>query len=61
LWIVAGRGFFKEISRNPVFVLKGYFDGSFLNLTRFPQDESMYLLLWDPKSPGEKGIDMPIE
>lgn len=61
LWIVAGRGFLKEISKNPVFVLKGYFDGSFLNLTKFPQDESIYLILLDSKSPGEKGIDLPIE
>jgi hypothetical protein len=40
---------------------KGYFDGSFLNFTKFPADASMYLFLLDPKSPGEKGIDMPIE
>jgi len=41
--------------------LKGYFDGSFLNLNRFPTDASMYLFLWDPKSPEERGIELPIE
>jgi hypothetical protein len=61
LWIVAGRGSFKEISKNPLFVLKGYFDGSFSNLTKFPEDASMYLLLLDPKSPGENGIKVPVE
>jgi hypothetical protein len=42
-------------------VLKGFFDGSFANFDRFPRDASIYLFLWDPKSPKEKGIDMPIE
>jgi hypothetical protein len=42
-------------------VLKGYFDGSFLNHDRFPADGSLYLFLWDPRSPNEKGIDLPIE
>ena len=42
-------------------ILKGYFDGSFLNFSSFPVDASMYLFLWDPKSPNEKGIDIPIE
>jgi hypothetical protein len=42
-------------------VLKGYFDGSFLNFRRFPTDASIYLLLWDPGSPNEKGIDMSVE
>jgi len=43
------------------FVLKGYFDGSFLNFQKFPDDGSMYLFLLDPLSPNEQGIDMPIE
>jgi hypothetical protein len=42
-------------------VLKGYFDGSFLNFRRFPTDASIYLLLWDPRSTNEKGIDIPLE
>jgi hypothetical protein len=61
LWIVANKIAAKEFKKIPILVLKGYFDGSVLNFDRFPTDASMYLFLWDPKSPGEKGIDMPIE
>ena len=61
LWIVAGKNTAKIIKKTLPCVLKGYFDGSFLNFNRFPTDASIYLFLWDPKSPGEKGIDMPIE
>jgi len=61
LWIIAGNRTAKILKGNSPFVLKGYFDGSFLNFNRFPTDASIYLFLWDPKSPGEKGIDMPIE
>ena len=61
LWIIAGDRMAKKLKGNSPAVLKGYFDGSFLNFNKFPTDASMYLFLWDPKSPGEKGIDMPIE
>src|SRR4030042_4586684 len=61
LWIVVGKWPAKKIREESPCVLKGYFDGSFLNFTRFPTDASMYLFLWDPKSPEEKGIDMAIE
>lgn len=61
LWIVVGKWTAKYIKENSPSALKGYFDGSFLNFNRFPTDASIYLFLWDPKSPGEKGIDMPIE
>lgn len=62
LWIViGGKQGAKEIERNLSVVLKGYFDGSFLNLDRFPMDASIYLFLWDPQSPSEKGIPFPIE
>jgi hypothetical protein len=61
LWFVAGRKTAKIIKRDSPCLLKGYFDGSFLNFNRFPTDASIYLFLWDPKSPDEKGIDMPIE
>ena len=61
LWILVGKETAKEIKRNYPYTLKGYFDGSFANFRRFPSDASMYLFLWDPKSPEEKGIDMPIE
>jgi hypothetical protein len=61
LWIIATKLNAKEFSKKSPCVLKGYFDGSFLNFNRFPVDASIYLFLWDPKSPNEKGIDMPIE
>jgi hypothetical protein len=61
LWIVAGKPAVKEIKESSPCVLKGYFDGSVSNFRRFPSDASMYLFLWDPKSPQEKGIEMPIE
>ncbi|MGA2515114.1 MAG: glycosyltransferase family 39 protein [Thermodesulfobacteriota bacterium] len=61
LWILTGKEGAKEIKKSSPCVLKGYFDGSFANFRRFPSDASMYLFLWDPKSPEEKGIDMPIE
>lgn len=61
LWIVAGKTRAKKLKEETPAVLKGYFDGSFLNFNRFPTDASMYLFLWDPSSPNEKGIDLPIE
>jgi hypothetical protein len=61
LWIIAGKGSASEIKKNTPFILKGYFDGSFLNFNKFPTDASIYLFLWDPQSPDEKGMDMPIE
>ena len=62
LWIVVGgKRAALEIMKDSPAVLKGYFDGSFVNFNRFPTDASIYLFLWDPKSPEEKGIDMPIE
>jgi hypothetical protein len=61
LWLVTPRWLAEKIKSDSPCILKGYFDGSFLNFTQFPIDASMYLFLWDPKSPEEKGIDMPIE
>jgi hypothetical protein len=61
LWIVVGKPAVKEMRQNSSYLLKGVFDGSFSNFRRFPEDASMYLFLWDPQSPGEKGIDLPIE
>ena len=61
LWIVVRKWTAKKIKETSPSVLKGYFDGSFLNFSRFPVDASIYLFLWDPQSPGEKGIEMPIE
>jgi uncharacterized membrane protein len=61
LWIVVGKGKAKKMKQDRHFILKGYFDGSFLNFDRFPKDASMYLFLFDPQSKDEKGIDIPIE
>jgi len=61
LWIIVGAGTARKLNKESPTVFKGYFDGSFLNLTKFPTDMSMYLFLWDPLSPDEKGIEMPIE
>jgi uncharacterized membrane protein len=61
LWIVVGKREAKRIRTNSPAVLKGFYDGSFRNFQKFPDDGSMYLFLWDPKSPNEKGIDLPIE
>jgi mannosyltransferase len=61
VWIIAGERTAKKLREKSPCVLKGYFDGSFLNFNRFPTDASIYLFLWDPKSEGGKGIDIPIE
>jgi hypothetical protein len=61
LWIIADKLNGKRLKEEYSCVLKGYFDGSFSNMARFPTDSSRYLFLWDPKSPDEKGIEMPIE
>lgn len=61
LWILVGKEPAKQVEKNYPCLLKGYFDGSFSNFRRFPSDASMYLFLWDPESPNEKGIDMPVE
>jgi hypothetical protein len=62
LWIVTDKEHAQVIKQHLTSsIFKGYFDGSFFCLTKFPEDASIYLFLWDPKSPNEKGIDMPIE
>jgi len=61
LWIITGKREAKKIRANSPAVLKGFYDGSFRNFTKFPDDGSLYLFLWDPGSPEEKGIDLPIE
>lgn len=62
LWIiVTGKGIAAKVKNESPFVLKGYFDGSFVNLFRFPTDASLYLFLWDPRSPEEKGIDLSLD
>ena len=61
LWIIISKYGARKIKGSSPCILKGYFDGSFLNFNKFPADASMYLFLWDPLSSDEKGIDMPIE
>jgi len=61
LWIIVEKGTAKEFTKDSPCVLKGYFDGSVANFRKFPTDASMYLFLWDPKTPDEKGIEMSIE
>jgi len=61
LWIVVGTPATKKVKEHFPFILKGVFDGSVSHFRRFPEDASMYLFLWDPKSPRENGIDIPIE
>lgn len=61
LWITVGKDSAKIFKEDPAFVFKGYFDGSFLNWTRFPTDASIYLFLLDPSSPYERGIDWLIK
>jgi len=61
LWVVAEKVWAKQIKEEGVFALKGYFDGSFANINRFPMDVSLYLFLRDPKLLGERGMDMPTE
>ncbi len=61
LWILVGKERARKFKENGPFVFKAYFDGSFLNFNKFPYDASIYLFLYDPKSPQEKGIDLPIE
>ena len=61
LWVIVGKDFSKEIKKRLPFSLKTYFDGSFANFNKFPTDESIYVFLWDPLSPEEKGIEIPPE
>jgi hypothetical protein len=61
IWIVTSKWGAKKIRDEFPCALIGFFDASFSNIDKFPTDASIYLFLWDPKSPGEKGIDMPIE
>lgn len=58
LWIIVFKWKAKDMIGKTPAVLKGYFDGRFLNHDHFPADASMYLFLWNPKSPNGKGIKM---
>jgi hypothetical protein len=54
LWIITGKQAGEDLRKKSPFALRRVFDGSFSHFRRFPEDASMYLFLWDPKSPGEK-------
>jgi hypothetical protein len=55
LWIVSGKESARRFRENSAFVLKGVFDGSFLNFNRFPTDASLYLFLLQPAVTGRTG------
>jgi uncharacterized membrane protein len=61
LWIVTSKWGARKIKNEFPYVLKGYFDASSSNVLGFPSDASIYLFSWNPKSPNEKGLRMPIE
>jgi hypothetical protein len=61
IWIVSSKWGARKIKDEFPCALKGYFDASFSSIDRFPTDASIYLFLWDPLSPDEKGIDTPVE
>jgi len=61
IWLITSKRGARKIKDELPYVLKGYFDASFSNVGGFPSDASIYVFSWDPKSPGEKGINMPIE
>jgi hypothetical protein len=61
LWVLAEKGAARKLKEDAAFILKGYFDGTYLNFNKFPYDASIYLFLYDPKFPEEKGIDISIE
>jgi hypothetical protein len=54
LWIVADEKNARLIKERLPCVFKGFFDGSFFNLKRFPTDASIYLFLYDPQTQGEQ-------
>jgi len=61
VWIITSKWGVKKIRNELPCVLKGYFDASFSNVWGFPSDASIYLFSWNPKTPNEKGLRMPIE
>jgi uncharacterized membrane protein len=61
LWIIVEKWTAKKFKENSPCVFMGYFDGSFANFRKFPTDASMYLFLWDPKSPDQKGLNLTTE
>jgi len=58
--VIVGKTDLKEIKECSTFVFRGYFDGTFCNLRRFPGDASMYLFLRDPESPKKEELKCPL-
>ncbi len=56
LWIIVGKWTAKKLKEESPCVLKGYFDGSFLNFSRFPADVSMYLFSGTQNHRKKKGL-----
>ncbi len=62
LWIVAvGGSSARQVQSEYPALFAGYFDGSFLNQSRFPTDGSLYLFLLDPRFQRGKGGQTPIQ
>jgi uncharacterized membrane protein len=61
LWIIASKWGARKLKNEFPYALKGYFDASFSNIGGFPSDASIYLFSWNPKSPNENGLDLPVE
>lgn len=57
LWILAEKANARRLQKDTAFILKSYFDGSFLNFNRFPYDASIYLFLHDPRSSEGNGAN----
>ncbi len=60
VWLLTDKPNALKLKDIPGLVPKGFFDGSYMNDYRFPFDASIYLFLLDPKSPNQKGIDLPV-
>jgi len=60
VWLLTDKLNAVKLKNTPGLIPKGFFDGSYMNDYKFPFDASIYLFLLDPKSPNEKGIDLPV-
>jgi hypothetical protein len=61
LWVLAEKATARNLKENGDFILKGWFDGTYLNFRQFPDDASIYLFLYGSKSPEEKGLHISFE
>jgi hypothetical protein len=58
-WFIVDKANAEALQKKYHLSKGGYFDGSFMNLNKFPTDGSIYLFLLDPNSPS-KEMDPPI-